>query len=60
MNKLDRHEKWLHFAASFCAVGLSFTADLLGVSLSDDTVWLLRSFAAGAVALGAYKTLRKG
>ena len=57
MGQLDKHEKWLHFGASFLAVGFSFTADLLGVSLSEDTLWLLRAFAGGAAALGAVKVL---
>lgn len=54
-----KYEKYVHMAAGLLAVSLSFTADAMGITLSDDTVWMLRGFAVAALGLGGFKHLKE-
>lgn len=50
-------EKYVHLGAGILALGLSFIADANGISLSTDTVWMLRGFASMALGLGTVKAI---
>ena len=54
-----KYEKYLHMGAGVGAVALSFTADAMGIALSDDTLWMLRGFAVLALGLGSFKHLKE-
>jgi hypothetical protein len=53
-----KYEKYLHLGLGVLALGLSFAADALGITLSDDSLWIIRGFAGAALGLGALKSLK--
>ncbi len=54
-----KYEKYVHLGLGVLALGLSFTADALGIELSVDSVWIIRGFAAGALGLGGLKAIKE-
>ena len=52
-------EKYLHFGAGVLAMGLSFAADAMGITLSEDSIWILRGFTVAALGLGGVKALKE-
>lgn len=55
-----KHEKWAHLGLGVLALGLSVGADAMGITLSTDSVWIIRGFAGMALGLGTIKHLAEG
>ena len=55
-----KHEKYIQLGLGVLALGLSFTADAIGITLSGDSIWIIRGFAGVALGLGAAKYIKEG
>lgn len=50
-------EKYIYLGLGVLALGLSFTADAMGIALSADSIWIIRGFASLTIGLGALKQI---